>query len=82
MAPSYIQDKVTRDDTEILELDSHRFQANLLRLRVYSRHRNRTTYQLWIRYRNNNHPTNEDGIIDEEPILGYYCTCKKWENRS
>lgn len=69
LAPAYIQDKLTRDDGEIIELDHHRVHQGLLRLRIHSRHRNRTSYQLWIKYNTGLDPPGE-------PIQGYYCLCK------
>ncbi|KYN15062.1 hypothetical protein ALC57_12725 [Trachymyrmex cornetzi] len=67
LAFSYVQDKIMRDDTEILELDLHRVQPNILRLRVYSRHKNRTRYNL------NDDIVQGADIVNGEPILGYYC---------
>ncbi|KYN09817.1 hypothetical protein ALC57_18070 [Trachymyrmex cornetzi] len=78
LAPSYIQDKSQRDDDEEFQLemlrDNDRLPApGLMRVRVYSRFRNTTKYQLWISYR----PIDEDEEYDEFiPINGYYCTCK------
>jgi len=42
LAPSYIQDKLSRDNSEILQVDVHQQEAGLVRLRVYSRFRNAT----------------------------------------
>lgn len=50
LAPSYIQDKVARDGTGILELDEHRYKPGFIRVRLYSSFRNNTRYQLWITY--------------------------------
>ena len=69
LAPSYIQDKLRRDETEILEVDENENEAGFLRFRIFSRFRNATRYQLWIKYR-------QIGELEEEPIKGYYCTCK------
>lgn len=71
LAPAYIQDKLAREGAEILELDEHNNEPGFLRVRLYSRFRNATRYQLWIAYQ-----SEEDLENDDEPILGYYCTCK------
>lgn len=44
-------------------------EPGFLRVRVYSRFRNRTKYQLWITYLPNGH-------VQNHPIRGYYCTCR------
>lgn len=67
LAASYIQAKVARDGTEILELDEHRYEPGFIRVRLYSRFRNNTRYQLWITY--------SVDVEDDEPITGYYCQC-------
>lgn len=74
LSPSYIQDALSREGNEELEVDENRHEPGLLRMRVYSRFRNATKYQLWINYR----PINANGGDEnnEEAILGYYCTCK------
>lgn len=64
LAPSYIQDTTQREGID-LQIDLTLEQRSIIRLRIYSRHRNATKYQLWIQYSN---------IGD--PITGYYCTCK------
>ncbi|KYQ53566.1 hypothetical protein ALC60_00093, partial [Trachymyrmex zeteki] len=86
LAPSYIQDNVQRNNDEQFQIDMLRDanrlpQPGLLRVRVYSRFRNATKYQLWISYKSIDDNEIDDGMdenIDEElsPILGYYCTCK------
>lgn len=68
LAPGYIQDKRQREANDVIEYDQNRLEPNLLRLRIYSRHQNRTRYQLFISYNNDND--------DDPPIMGYYCTCK------
>lgn len=68
LAASYIQDKVARDEAEIFELDEHRYEPGFIRVRLYSRFRNSTRYQLWISY-------TVDNEVDNEPITGYYCQC-------
>lgn len=69
LAPSYIQQKLQRDETEILELDVHFNEPGFIRLRIYSRFRRATRYYLWISY-------NIENSNDDLPISGYYCTCK------
>ncbi|XP_071581746.1 uncharacterized protein [Temnothorax nylanderi] len=69
LAPGYIQNKRQREANEVFEYDQNRLEPNLLRLRIHSRHQNRTKYQLWISY-------NNDNDNDDPPITGYYCTCK------
>lgn len=68
LAPAYIQDKLLRDGSEVFEFDEHRDEDGFLRVRLYSRFKNRTKYQLWITYNHNEDPNNK-------PITGYYCTC-------
>lgn len=74
LAPSYIQDKLQREEQEVFEIEMLRDARRLpepgfLRVRVFSRFRNQTRYQLWISY-----VPNSD--VHNEPIEGYYCTCK------
>lgn len=75
LAPSYVQDKRDHDGSEIFEFDENRDDPGLLRIRIYSRFRNATKYQLWISFVQNNdeHEMDQD---QEGPIAGYYCTCK------
>jgi len=63
LAPSYIQDARQRERPNEIHLDQENNLENLIRIRLFSRFRNATKYQLWIEYNNNT-------------ILGYYCTCK------
>lgn len=77
LAPSYVHDKLTRDDGDELQIellqDNDRVpEPGFLRIRVYSRFRNATKRQLWIAYRPT---TEEDDNEAPNPILGYYCTC-------
>lgn len=72
LAPGYVQDKMEREGDEEFQIemlrDAYRLpEPGLLRVRVYSRFRNATKYQLWIGYA-------PDNII--EPIREFYCTCK------
>lgn len=74
LAPSYVQDKMQRDDSdefqvEMLNNDNRLPEPGFLRVRVFSRFRNRTRYQLWISYFPN-------ANVENDPIRGYYCTCK------
>lgn len=66
LAPSYVQDGFHNHGQNSFELDTQGNEPGFFRIRVFSRYRNATKYQLWIAY-------NMDQI---EPILGYYCTCK------
>ena len=49
-------------------------------MRTYSRFRNKTKYQLWIahieEYQQANKEVLHEAEHNEEPILGYCCTCK------
>jgi len=69
LAPGYIQNKRQREANDVIEYDQNRLKLNLLRLRIRSRHQNRTRYQLWISYNNDNNN-------DDPPITGYCCTYK------
>lgn len=66
LAASYVQDTQHRERGNDLHIDEQNELVNTIRIRVFSRHRNNTKYQLWIRYQNNG----------ANPITGYYCTCK------
>lgn len=68
LSPSYIQEKLQRQEQDILELDVLE-QESLIRFRSFSRFRNATKYMLWIAY-------NTEENDDDPPIMGYYCTCK------
>jgi hypothetical protein len=79
LAPSYVQDKIAREANEHFEYDELIDEPGFLRVRVFSRHKNATKYQLWIAYNNamfNRLVGEENDMADENPILGYYCTCK------
>lgn len=67
-----------REQTEVFELDGLTDERGLIRVRVYSRFRNATKYQLWIAYIEDglNQQTSEKEPEHDEPILGYYCICK------
>ncbi|XP_066600076.1 uncharacterized protein [Prorops nasuta] len=75
LAPSYIQDKVLRDNEEIFEIDEHFNESGFLRVRLYSRFRNAIKHQIFISYELSNR---DDGNAAEnvKPINGYYCTCQ------
>ncbi|XP_043469676.1 uncharacterized protein LOC122503266 [Leptopilina heterotoma] len=80
LSPSYIQDKLARDNDEEFQIKMLRNEERtptpgFIRVRVFSRFRNAGKYQLWVSYR----PIVErDQEIEEDynPIDGYYCTCK------
>lgn len=74
LAPSYVQDKLQREENDEFQVELLRDENRLpepgfLRVRIYSRFRNRTRYQLWVSYLPN-------GLVNNQPIRGYYCTCK------
>lgn len=78
LSRSYVQDKLRREGNEEFQLEKIRNRQNiripvngLLRVRVFSRYRRGTKYQLWVAFK----PTDENEP-DHPPILGYYCTCK------
>lgn len=63
LAASYIQDTRQRERQTEVHVDDNNNIENVIRVRIYSRFRNATKYQLWIQY-------------DNVEILAYYCTCK------
>ncbi|KAJ8673315.1 hypothetical protein QAD02_004577 [Eretmocerus hayati] len=74
LAPSYVQDKVHRDNNEEYQVDEHINEQGFIRIRVYSRFRNATIHQTFIRYR-----STDENVADaelEDPLAGYYCTCQ------
>ena len=67
LAPSYVQDSILQNpERNEFQLNTLVNEPSLLHLRIFSRFRNATRYQLWISFENNL----------ENPISGYYCTCK------
>lgn len=78
LSPSYIQDKLVRDNDDQFQLDNHINEPGFLRARVYSRFRNATRHQIFIAYRVDDEDCNNIQNVedDEEVILGYYCTCQ------
>ncbi|CAH1105645.1 unnamed protein product [Psylliodes chrysocephalus] len=68
LGPSYIQDKLQREELNVLEIDELREEPNFLRFRIYSRFRNATKYMLWLAYEE---PLNQDN----PPFFYHYCTC-------
>ncbi|XP_058796541.1 uncharacterized protein LOC131667246 [Phymastichus coffea] len=75
LSPSYVQDKVVRDNDEEFQLDQNINEPGFLRIRLYSRFRNATRHQIFISYAVQD-VDNEDRQNDEDTILGYYCTCQ------
>lgn len=74
LAPSYIQDKLQRENNEVFPVEVHADEnrlpePGLLRARIYFRFRNQARHQLRVQYVVN-------GRVDGRPITGYYCTCK------
>lgn len=82
LSPSYVQDKLRRDGDEEFQIEMLRHEnrlpwAGLIRVRVYSRFRNATKYQLWIAYRSTLEEIENDEMEEhDDPIQGHYCTCK------
>ena len=74
LAPAHIQDKIQREQAENFQIDELLDERGLIRVRMYSRFRNITKYQLWIEYikEDFNRQENEDFADEEpnEPILG------------
>ncbi|KAJ8916939.1 hypothetical protein NQ315_013411 [Exocentrus adspersus] len=75
LAPSYIQDKLIRENDEELQLDEHINEPGFLRIRLFSRFRNVVKHQIFIAY-TANQMENIDNNADNNPISGYYCTCQ------
>lgn len=48
LAPSYVQDKLLRDNDEEFQIDQHINEPDFLRIRLYSRFRNATRHQIFI----------------------------------
>lgn len=70
LAPSYVQDKIDHERIEVFQFNEHMDEPGFLRIRIYSRFQHAATrYQIWIAYQENS--INEEN----DPILGYYCTC-------
>lgn len=74
LAPSYIQDKVLKENDEEFQLDESMNEPGFIRIRLYSRFRAAKNYQVFISYRILDDNDREDNDDDEE-IEGYYCTC-------
>ncbi|KYN20618.1 hypothetical protein ALC57_07026, partial [Trachymyrmex cornetzi] len=76
LASSYIQDKLLKDNDEEFQLDQHFNESGFLRIRLYSRFRNATRYQIFISYETDNRDDENAAHNLNEPINGYYCTCQ------
>lgn len=72
LAPSYIEDKLKRNNEEEYQLDEHFNEPGFIRVRIYSRFRNAKKHQIFISYSNER----EEGNNLDDLILGYYCTCQ------
>lgn len=57
----------------MMRIDEHFQEDNFIRIRVYSRFRNRTKHQVFISYVPAVENQNEE---DNNLINGYYCTCQ------
>lgn len=76
LAPAYIQDKLLRENEDELHLDEHNIEPGFLRIRVFSRFRNATRYQLFIAYNVPDDNNSDDNDNDDENLIeGYYCQC-------
>ncbi|XP_058810265.1 uncharacterized protein LOC131675349 isoform X2 [Phymastichus coffea] len=75
LSPSYVQDKVVRDNDEEFQLNQNINEPGFLRIRLYSRFRNATRHQIFISYAVQD-VDNEDRQNDEDTILDYYCICQ------
>jgi len=65
-------------EEEEYQVDTSLNEPAFLRVRLYSRFRNAGRYQLFVAYL----PVPQDDPMEaeepqEEPIVGYYCTCKQ-----
>ena len=78
IVPSYIQDKLQRENEEgeLFQLDTYRDNLGIIRVRIFSRFHNATKHQLWIAYIGPEDAENEEIVEAENPVLGYYFTCK------
>ncbi|OXU19449.1 hypothetical protein TSAR_011578 [Trichomalopsis sarcophagae] len=76
LAPSYVQDKFEHESSDVFELDVNRDVPGFLRIRIYSRFKNATRYQLWVCFRVDIENDQMDDEGEDQIILGYYCTCK------
>lgn len=65
LAPSYIQDKMDHDCTEVFEFDESRNEPGFIRIRINSRFRNAVRYQLWIAFIIPDDNDNADELNDE-----------------
>lgn len=79
LAPSYVQNKLQREGQEEFHVEMMRNvqrlpQPGLMRIKIFSKFRKATKYQLWIVYRPNN--DQEPADVVDELVQGYYCTCK------
>jgi len=63
-AASYTREHMAEDGNYVLYV--HKQEADILRVKLQSRHTSSKQYQLWIRYE-------KDG---SDPIKGWYCQCK------
>ena len=75
LAPSYVQDKMTRDRDDEFQLDTRNDDPQLIRVRVYSRFTNRLKHQIFITFDHNQRPSGAFEVDVYALITGYYCTC-------
>ena len=70
LAPSYIQDTISRERDHELQIDQLFNESNLIRIGIYSRFRRAIEHQILISF------IDDDLEEEEEPINGNYCTCQ------
>jgi len=66
-AASYTRKHMAENGNYVLYV--HKQEADILRVKLQSRHTSSKQYQLWIRYEKNG----------SDPIKGWYCQCKTGE---
>ncbi|KAG5890883.1 hypothetical protein JTB14_002825 [Gonioctena quinquepunctata] len=71
----YIQDTVYHHDENEFIMDANTNERGFLRMRVHSRFRNATKYQLFIAFKANVEDIEQINSVDDV-IFGYYCTFK------
>ncbi|KMQ87059.1 hypothetical protein RF55_13772 [Lasius niger] len=70
------EDEEEGEEERVLELDQNTNGPGFIRIRVSSRFRNAVQHQLWIAFNEEYYCNNFDVDNREDPIIGYYCTCK------
>ncbi|KAJ8910345.1 hypothetical protein NQ315_004544 [Exocentrus adspersus] len=65
LSPLYIQDNMDQDGRHCIEIDTRLGENGLIKVRLFSRHRNNTKYQLFVAF-----------DMNANEITGHYCTCR------